>query len=205
MAIVYPGHVAYFQYPVAPPLDSCQPRDSSTESILTRSISTATTTTTISNSTMTSRTVPSEASATPTARRIGARFANSTSRVVATILEHGVPYTGAFIPMTTTPPAAFAITNTRQLPIIRAGYCEMSNASTIERRPSTLGVPEAARSAVEQELGDHGRSGILQPPLNRNRSQGPPPYLDMSAEEAPPRLPPEYTSAVALERQSPRL
>ncbi|KAF8984174.1 hypothetical protein BGZ46_008688 [Entomortierella lignicola] len=40
-------------------------------------------------------------------------------------------------------------------------------------------------------------SGILQPILNRLRSQGPPPYIPMAPEETAPRLPPEYGNAVS--------
>ncbi|KAF9965700.1 hypothetical protein BGZ70_004280 [Mortierella alpina] len=40
-------------------------------------------------------------------------------------------------------------------------------------------------------------SGILQPTLNRLRSQGPPPYVAVSTEGLPPQLPPEYLTAVA--------
>ncbi|KAF9572484.1 hypothetical protein EC968_009870 [Mortierella alpina] len=40
-------------------------------------------------------------------------------------------------------------------------------------------------------------SGIVQPALNRLRSQGPPPYVAVSSEGVPPQLPPEYVTAVA--------
>ncbi|KAI8358715.1 hypothetical protein B0O80DRAFT_254652 [Mortierella sp. GBAus27b] len=51
---------------------------------------------------------------------------------------------------------------------------------------------------TEQGQVDNLRPDILQPPLNRLRSQGPPPYINTPAEGTPPppQLPPEYASAV---------
>ncbi|KAF9108064.1 hypothetical protein BGX27_008492 [Mortierella sp. AM989] len=47
------------------------------------------------------------------------------------------------------------------------------------------------RSSMAEHSGN-SRSGILQPILNRLRSQGPPPYIPMASEETAPQLPPEY-------------
>ncbi|KAF9995086.1 hypothetical protein BGZ79_000118 [Entomortierella chlamydospora] len=67
--------------------------------------------------------------------------------------------------------------------------------------PATTSQNTAIRqpegSPMTERVGNRRRSSILQPILNRFRSQGPPPYIPMSPEEIVPHLPPEYATAVS--------
>ncbi|CAO3573837.1 unnamed protein product [Mortierella alpina] len=77
----------------------------------------------------------------------------------------------------------------------------LSNVNSIHNtsnRSSVIDIQggNAGTGAVMTERSG-SNSGILQPTLNRLRSQGPPPYVAVSTEGLPPQLPPEYLTAVA--------
>ncbi|KAG0357307.1 hypothetical protein BC939DRAFT_524526 [Gamsiella multidivaricata] len=77
---------------------------------------------------------------------------------------------------------------------ISAAPAEPSNFESVVNMPETDTRTESTSAMTEQA--GNSRSGILQPILNRLRSQGPPPYIPMSPEEALPRLPPDYTTTL---------
>lgn len=77
----------------------------------------------------------------------------------------------------------------------------LSNVNTIHNtsnRSSMIDIQGGASGAGAMMTERSGSdSGILQPTLNRLRSQGPPPYVAVPSEGTPPQLPPEYRTAVA--------
>lgn len=98
-------------------------------------------------------------------------------------------------PVISAPSPTFSFASARQASILRAGLGGSNNMHQSARRGSAANnsSPEASTEDQMTELrGNSSRPGILQPALNRLRSQGPPPYIPLAPEEAAPQLPPEY-------------
>ncbi|KAF9940155.1 hypothetical protein BGZ67_008196 [Mortierella alpina] len=86
-------------------------------------------------------------------------------------------------------------------PVLASSQNLLSNVNSIHNtsnRSSVIdiqgGVSGTGAVMIERSGSD---SGVLQPTLNRLRSQGPPPYVAVSSEGVAPQLPPEYMTAVA--------
>ncbi|KAF9174631.1 hypothetical protein BGX21_006209 [Mortierella sp. AD011] len=74
---------------------------------------------------------------------------------------------------------------------------EQSLLSVPATTSQNTAIRQSEGNPMTERVGNRRRSSILQPILNRFRSQGPPPYIPMSPEEAVPHLPPEYATAVS--------
>ncbi|KAF9949599.1 hypothetical protein BGZ72_008659 [Mortierella alpina] len=86
-------------------------------------------------------------------------------------------------------------------PALASTHNLLSNVSSVHNTSNRSSVVDiqgevSGTSAMMTERSGSD-SGMLQPTLNRLRSQGPPPYVAVPSEGAPPQLPPEYMTAVA--------
>ncbi|KAF9183179.1 hypothetical protein BGZ51_004181 [Haplosporangium sp. Z 767] len=78
---------------------------------------------------------------------------------------------------------------------IRSSELLLTMSSTLAGDQET-GAEVGSSTAMTERSSGRG-SGILHPSLLRLRSQGPPPYVPLATDNAPPQLPPEYNAAVA--------